>query len=502
MIPESLWQAYDPPRFPFRKPPDHVDVVVIGGGITGLTAAHLLKRSGRRVALFEKGRIGGGETGHTSAHLAYVTDLRLTEIAKRFGKDAARSTWQAGAVAIDLIESNVAELGIDCGFRRVPGFLYGSLRRSDDESEELREESAAAKDLGFSARFLPSGPIRSKPAVAYADQGLFHPRAYLAGLARAVDGDGSLVSEEAEVAGVIDDPLAVIVNGENVTCDELVIATHVPLTGVAGTVSATLFQTKLYPYSTYVLGARIPHGRMSPGLYWDTSDPYYYLRVHEAPDHLYAIFGGEDHKTGQAEDTEACFRQLERTLLDVLPEAEIERRWSGQVIETSDGLPFMGRTADHQFAGTGYAGNGLTFGTIAGVMAHDGIVGVDNPWRELFDPDRRKLRGGLATVISENVDYPYHLILDRLRQDRRSGVDSVGRGEGKVLTVDGKRVACHRTDAGELVAVSAVCTHMGCLVRWNRAERTWDCPCHGSRFTPEGVVIGGPAEEPLERVAT
>jgi Rieske Fe-S protein len=235
-------------------------------------------------------------------------------------------------------------------------------------------------------------------------------------------------------------------------------------------------------------------------LFSDTSDPYFYLRVHEERDQLYAIFGGEDHKTGQADDTDACFERLERTMREILPAATPERRWSGQVIETSDGLPFMGKTAEHQFVGTGYSGNGLTFGTLAGIMAHDEVVGADNPWRALFDPDRKKLFSGLMTVVSENIDYPYHLIIDRLRQDRRSGVESVGRGEGRVLVVDGKRVACHRTDDGKLVMVKAECTHLGCLVRWNHAERTWDCPCHGSRFSPDGTVIGGPAEEPLERV--
>jgi Rieske Fe-S protein len=315
-----------------------------------------------------------------------------------------------------------------------------------------------------------------------------------------VDGDGSFVCEASEFAEALDDPLAVIVNGENVTCDSLIIATHVPLVGLTGIVSATLFQTKLYPYSSYVLGARVPRGAPAPGLYSDTSDPYYYLRVHQEGGSRYAVFGGGDHKTGQVEDTEACYDHVRSTLLAICPDAVIERRWSGQVIETSDGLPFIGQTAEHQFVATGYAGNGLTFGTLAGLMAHDFVTHATNPWQELFDPDRKKLVSGLTSVVSENLDYPVHFILDRLRRDRHGDVDSVVRGEGKVLTIDGKPVAVHRTDTGEVKMVSAVCTHLGCLVRWNRAEQTWDCPCHGSRFTSEGLVLGGPAEEPLERV--
>jgi Rieske Fe-S protein len=183
-----------------------------------------------------------------------------------------------------------------------------------------------------------------------------------------------------------------------------------------------------------------------------------------------------------------------------MPQARVERRWSGQVIETSDGLPFIGQTAERQFAATGYAGNGLTFGTLAGLMGHDFVLGKENPWQKLFDPNRKKLLNGLTTVIAENVDYPLHFVLDRLRRDRSATVDDVPRGGGCIVNIDGKLAAVHRTEDGDVVAVSAVCTHLGCLIRWNHAEQTWDCPCHGSRFTPEGLVLGGPAEEPLEPV--
>jgi Rieske Fe-S protein len=288
--------------------------------------------------------------------------------------------------------------------------------------------------------------------------------------------------------------LAVVVDGNNIACADIVVATHVPVVGIRNLVGATLFQTKLYPYSSYILGARLPAGSIAPGLYDDTTDPYFYLRVHEDADGLYAVFGGEDHKTGQQTDTEKCYARLEDALRRLLPEARVERRWSGQVIETSDGLPFIG-----EVAATGYAGNGLTFGTAAGMIIHDAIMGARNPWRELFDPRRKAAStSALRTMIEENVDYPLHYVADRLRQSKSLGIENVPRGEGRVVVADGKRVAVHRKDDGSVVKVSAVCTHMGCLVRWNNAERTWDCPCHGSRFTPDGLVLGGPAESPLE----
>jgi glycine/D-amino acid oxidase-like deaminating enzyme/nitrite reductase/ring-hydroxylating ferredoxin subunit len=504
MIDQSLWRAGETPaRYRADQIPDQVDVVIIGAGMTGLTSAYLLKQSGKRVAVFERERIGSGETGNTSAHVTHVTDMRLTALVDRFGRDAARRIWDGGDAAIDLIESNVDACDIRCGFQRVPGFLCSPFTAAagKDDADLLRSEASLARELGFFARYSSPGPVTGKPAVAYADQALVHPLQYLAGLAAAVNGDGSVVCEMAEVGEVMQDPLAVIVNGKTVACDDVIIATHVPLTGSTGLVSALLFQTKLYPHSSYVLGARIDDDALAPGLYFDLSDPYYFLRVHEQQGARYAVFGGNDHKTGQETDTDARFASLELTLMDLVPSAKIERRWSGQVIETVDGLPFIGQTADHQYVATGYAGNGLTFGTLAGMMMRDAVMGLPNPWKELFDPNRKPTSiGAMATGIGENLDYPYYFIADRLRRDRKDGVDSIAPGDGKVLTIGGKPVACHRTSTGTLIKVSAVCTHLGCLVRWNGAESTWDCPCHGSRFTTEGLVIGGPAEAPLERL--
>jgi Rieske Fe-S protein len=223
--------------------------------------------------------------------------------------------------------------------------------------------------------------------------------------------------------------------------------------------------------------------------------------VHEDAQGRYAIFGGEDHKTGQETDTEGCFTRLIAAFNRLVPGASIERRWSGQVVETDDMLPFIGQVAEHQYIATGYAGNGLTFGTLAGMMFYDAVMGNANPWRELLDPNRKPSTvEALRRLVSENVDYPLYFIADRLRQSDGSGVENVPRGGGKVVNVDGQRVAVHRKDNGDVVKVSAVCTHMGCIVRWNGAERTWDCPCHGSRFTPDGLVLGGPAEAPLEKI--
>ncbi len=500
MLDESLWRAGAPSAHFSAPIPDEVDVAIVGGGITGITAAWLLARAGRSVAVFERERVGSGETMSTSAHLTCVTDLRLTHMVERFGRDAARAVWQGGAMAIDLIESAVSELGIECGFQRVPGYLCSPFLDGDVDAAALAQDAELASELGIPARYRQRGPITGQPAVEFADQALFHPGRYVHALARAVVNAGGVIVEEAEVGDVLSDPRGVIVNGHTVACTQVLIATHVPIMGADSLVDATLFQTKLYPYSTYVIGAHIDDS-VEPGLYSDTSDPYLYLRVHGDAGQRYAILGGADHKTGQADDTDAHYAEVEEAMIRLLPSARLERRWSGQVITTSDGLPFIGEVAPGQIAATGYSGNGLTFGTLGAMMMRDAVLGEPNEWASILDPNRKATSAGsIAHYLRENFDYPLYYITDRLRRNRTDGPESIARGEGEVISVKGQPVACHRRDDGTLVKVSAYCTHMGCLVRWNGADRTWDCPCHGSRFTPEGQVMGGPAEAPLEPV--
>jgi glycine/D-amino acid oxidase-like deaminating enzyme/nitrite reductase/ring-hydroxylating ferredoxin subunit len=496
---ESLWRRTTDLTPHRSQLPREVDVLVVGGGITGLTAAYLLARSGKRVAVVDREIVGSGETGNTSAHLTAITDLRLSEIDKRFGREAARLVWDAGAIAIDMIESIVEQESIDCGFARVPGWLI-SPYFDDKHDDQIRSDADVARAIGVECTYRDHGPLGGKPAVGFPDQAVFHPLHYLNGLSIAAERAGVTIVEHAEVSEVLEDPLVAVVNGQNVACGDVVIATHVPIVGAVPVTKATLFQTKLYPYSTYVIGGRIDD-EIAPGLYEDTASPYHYLRVHRDEQGLYAIYGANDHKTGQASDTDECFAKTALQMKQLLPSVRIDARWTGQVIETNDGLPFIGENAPHQYISTGYAGNGLTFGTLGGLITHDAIMGVANPWRALFEPSRKKLDAtSIGNIVTENIDYPLHFVLDRLRRNRSDTVRSIKPGEGKVLTIGGKAVACSRKHDGTLVKVSAVCTHMGCLVRWNTSERTWDCPCHGSRFTDEGLVLGGPAEAALEKM--
>lgn len=488
-------------RFPKLDHDAKADVVVVGGGITGLTAAYLLTKAGREVTLLERGRCAQIDTGHTTAHLTMVTDLDLHELVDRFGRNHAQATWDAGLAAIAQIDTTARDEDIACEFAWVPGYKHNAIGsvvpgQADPSATYFEKEAALARDLGFDATFVAGVPSAGGAGVKYEDQARFHPRQYLAGLALAIEASGGKIYEHSAAEEFCDEPRSVKANGHTISCRTIVLATHDPLVGVSNATAATLFQTKLALYTSYVVAGRIASGTVPDALFWDTADPYHYLRIEPHRGFDVVIFGGEDHKTGQVSDTNACYNRLERTITKLLPEIEITHRWSGQVIETADGLPYIGETAERQFVATGFSGNGMTFGTLGGMMAADSVLGRANPWTDLFDPARKKL-DALWNYVAENTDYPYYKMRDRFAGDEGRSLRAVKRNEGKILEIDGKRVAAYRDPSGATHVRSASCTHMGCEVAWNTAERTWDCPCHGSRFKTDGAVISGPAESPL-----
>jgi glycine/D-amino acid oxidase-like deaminating enzyme/nitrite reductase/ring-hydroxylating ferredoxin subunit len=495
------WSESTFPQFKKLTKDDEVDVVVVGGGITGLTTAYLLAKEGKRVTVLERNRCASGDTGYTSAHLTMVTDTRLTDLVKRFGQNHAQAVWDGGFAAIAKIDDIIREHSIDADFKWLYGYLHAPLDQAAiDQGVDLQAEAALAAELGFDADYLDSVPLTEQPGVRFRHQARIHPRKYLAGLANAFVALGGRIHEHSEAADFSDSPRSLSVNGHTLRCGDVVIATPNPLVGLKRLTSATLFQTKLALYTSYVVAGRVPHGTVPDALWWDTANPYCFLRIEAHGDYDVVIFGGEDHKTGQEEDTPACYDRLEKRLRSLVPDVELTHRWSGQVIETPDALPYIGRSAEHQYCATGFAGNGLTFGTLAGIMISEEIVGRRNPWADLFCPDRKALTSGLWDYIRENADYPYYLIRDRFAGVEGKSARDVKRGEGKIIERNGDKVAAYRDEQGTLTMRSATCTHMGCIVRWNAAETTWDCPCHGSRFKPSGDVISGPAESPLDEV--
>jgi glycine/D-amino acid oxidase-like deaminating enzyme len=378
-------------HFPPLTRTERADVVVVGGGITGLTAAYLLVSAGRSVVVLERRRVAESDTGYTSAHLTMVTDLPMTDLVKQFGRDQAQAVWDAGLAAISQISEIVRAEQIACDFDRVPGYLHAAVDRAIDEADWLREEAQLATALGFDAAFVEDVPLFNTAGIRFEGQARMHPRRYLAGLARAITAKGGRIYEQSGANDFSDHPRSVSANGHHVSCDEIVIATHAPLVGNQGLMRATQLQTRLALYTTYVVAGRVEKGTLPDALFWDTSDPYRYYRLEPRPDFDQVIYGGEDHQTGQEPATARRFAALEAALRTVAPDVDLTHRWSGQVIETHDGLPFIGRQAAHQFTGTGYSGNGTTFGTLAGMMARDAILGRRNPWSDLFHVDRRAI---------------------------------------------------------------------------------------------------------------
>lgn len=468
------------------------DVAVVGAGIAGLTTAYLLQRAGVRVAVIEAGEVGWGESCHTSAHLTAVQDTRWYEIARTFGREAARRTATAGMQAIALVERICAEHGIDCDLARVPGWLFTERRRDMHEIEREAEAAAAAGLLVAIDDEVPL-PFPTIGGLRFADQAVFHPQKFLHGLARAIVESGGQIFTNSRVLDVEDGKPARVRTAEGaVVARDVVIATDAPIH------DRLRVHGKISPYRTYIVTAKLSDAL--PGLFWDTDDPYHYLRTWNGPDGAVAIVGGEDHRVGAVEDTEACYDRLAHWTeprLGVHP----DRFWSGQVNEPADGLPFIGRNplSLHLYVATGFSGTGLVNGLIAGMVLAEELQERTHPLARILAPTRLKPLAQAKEAIVHNLENARYMVGDRIAPPSEArSLDEVPRGEGRIVRLGAERLAVFRDDDGGLQAVSPVCTHLGCYVHWNSGDRSWDCPCHGSRFGTSGEVLHGPAVRSLE----
>lgn len=480
------------------------DVVVVGAGIAGMSVAYFLTRAGRDVVVLDDGPIAGGQTEVTTAHLSNAIDDRYVEMERLHGEKGARLAADSHTAAINRIEANVREEEIDCDFRRLDGYLF----LPPGESQELldREFEAASRTGVVQVEPVPRAPIEAfdtGPCLRFRGQGQFHPLKYIAGLARAIQRGGGRLYGQTKVVEVHGgkDARVETASGLTVKAGSVVVCTNVPINDLVA------IHTKQAPYRSYVIGARVPAGRVTPALYWDTLDPYHYVRVQPADAaageiHDILIVGGEDHKSGQAEDQQSRFDRLESWARERFPAIEgIEYHWSGQVMETVDGLAFIGRNPmdkDNVYVATGDSGMGMTHGTIAGMLLSDLILGKENPWAELYDPSRKTLRA-LGAFVRENLNVARQYA-SWVMPGEVSSVEKILPGEGAVIRRGLTKAAVHRDTSGRLIVRSAVCTHLGCIVAWNPSAKMWDCPCHGSQFAPDGKVINGPAVKDLPPV--
>lgn len=472
------------------------DVCIIGGGISGLTTAYLLTKAGKRVIVIDDGVIGGGETARTTAHLSNAIDDRIYRIEKWHGEEKARLAVESHGAAIDEIERIVREEGIDCDFLRVDGFLFEAEGGEDDLDEELEAAHRAGLTGVERIESLALKGFDSGAALRFPRQGQFHVLKYLSGLARAIEKNGGEFFSNTRAVEWTGEgsPSVKTAAGYMIRAKSVVLATNYAM-------MSKMF-AQLPAYRTYAIGARVPKDSVEKCLLWDTADPYHYIRTQPETDHDVLIVGGEDHRTGQENDGDERFENLWQWTRERFPAAEeVLYRWSGQVFETHDGLAFIGRFSDSEpnvYLVTGDSGMGMTHGTIGGMLISDLILERKNPWTEVYEPSRiltQSIIEAVPEIISSTAPY-----VDWLKGGDVASIDEIKPGMGAIISRGTTKIAAYRDEDGKLFKRSAVCPHLGCIVHFNSLEKTWDCPCHGSRFGTDGHPINTPAFVPLEKL--
>ncbi|HMA16730.1 MAG: FAD-dependent oxidoreductase [Bacteroidota bacterium] len=468
------------------------DVVVVGGGIAGLTTAALVKQSGRRVAVVEARRVGRQATGHSTAKVTSQHGVIYRELVRKHGQEGAGLYAEANQVAVERVAQFVRELAIDCDFRRSAAYVYTT---SDEGLDTLKEEADCARRLGLPAELVDSAPLPGGllGAVRFADQAQFHPCKYIAGLARSVEGDGCHVFEHTRVLDIQSGrPLRVETAGGTITADEVVVATQLPI------IAEGMFFAKAHPHSEPMLAAIIEPAAAPDGMFISIDEPSLSVMVAPGEGRPCLIAAGGDYKPGHSDDARQAMETLERSVRERFAVGEIIHRWTNHDYWPMDRVPFVGRTGNGQpLVATGFQAWGLSNGTAAGMMLADIIGGRSNRWLDLFDADRLKPLASAPSFLSENTAVAGEMVGGHLKRRPKSPAD-LGADEAEVVQGDGGLVAAYRDRDGRLHEVSAVCTHMKCVVGWNPVDRTWDCPCHGSRFATDGSVLRGPAKSPLE----
>lgn len=473
------------------------DVAIAGAGITGLSCAIALQERGLRCIVLEAENAGFGTTGGTTAHLNTFFDTTYDKVIQDFGLPQARLLATCGKEAIAFIREQVTKYSIDCDFEDKTAYLFAL---NDKQERKLQDIAHAANEVG-----VPMQPCSTIPfpipfvaAVTIPDQAQFHPVRYIQGLRDAFIRAGGSFVERCRVLDYDskEDKLYITTCQDSVLARYLIYATHTP-PGI------NLIHFRNVPWRSYALAAKLEDGAYPQALGYDLNDPYFYYRSQQIDGEWYLIAGGEDHKTGDQADTDKCLEKLEQHVRKHFPVTEISRAWSSQFFEPADGLPYIGRIPggpDNVFVATGYNGNGMIFGTASARILSDLIVNGSSTYEELFNPRRIKPVAGFATFVSHNASVVASFIKDKLYVEHLEGLAELEPGDGRVVEFDGNTYALYKDDGGKIHALHNSCTHAKCSVHWNNAEKTWDCPCHGSRFGIKGNVLNAPAVNDLKQI--
>lgn len=486
---EPYWIASAPKTdYPTLDKDINVDVAIIGGGIVGITSAFLLKRKGIKVAIIEASKIAQGTTGYTTAKITSQHDLIYHKIKGRIGEEKARQYAEANESAIHFIANLVKEKNIDCDFCWRPAYIY---TQSDEYIEKIQNEVKAASTLGIKASYLDKVPLpfNIKAAVRFDDQAQFHPLKYLLPLAQEVPGDGNYIFEHTKVVDVNDNEKCVVMtnSGKKVTASKVIIASHFPCYDGLG-----MYFARMYVEKSYVLGVKTKE-HFPEGMFANAEDPGRSLRSQKFNDSEIILVGGEHHKTGSEKNTNIHYENLGDFAKETFDLENILFRWSTQDCMTVDDIPYVGyltSKTENVLVATGFAKWGMTNGTASAMILTDLITKGESQWAPVYSPSRFDVTS-IPKLVSENLDVAVNLVGGKITPVPND-VD-IKNGEAKVISVDGERVGAYRDENGKLHVVDITCTHLGCELVWNEAEKTWDCPCHGSRFNYDGDNVEGPA---------
>lgn len=492
---ESVWQQTPSPTLAVNtlNTEEVYDAVVIGGGITGVTTAYLLQKAGKRVVLVEASNLGFGTTGGTTAHISTILDATYDELINDFGEENAKLVAEGSEEALNFLKSMCSQMP-DTVFDIVPAYYYALDEKQADMLEKIVESSVK---VGLSMQFVNESPfpINAIKVARVDNQGQFNPISYITLTANRFQELGGVLIENCRATGLDEgDTITVNTSISSILCRNVVYATHIP-PGV------NLLHFRNAPYRSYAIAVKLKGGEYPQALAYDLDDPYHYYRSMQIGDDRYLVFGGEDHKTGHEENALQHFTGLTEYLKKHYDFEEVSYKWSSQFYEPTDGLPYIGHlpgSGNNVYVATGFNGDGMTLGTLSAIVISDMITKGNSRYSKVFNPSRVKPVAGFSNFVKEAADVVANLIGGRFNADQIDSVSELANGEARIAKIDGHTLAMYRDENGKLHALSSACTHIKCTVGWNNAEKTWDCPCHGTRYNYDGVMVTGPARRDLE----